>query len=77
MLCLITTLMKSAIKKTTRKKPTTKWAKTTISRPGSISKTKSTQTSNNVKMQSDKAFTTPIYFFLALQKIETFFNETR
>ena len=33
--------------------------------------------SNNVKMQSDKTLTTQIYFFLTMQQMEIFLNETR
>ena len=31
----------------------------------------------NVKMQSDKASTTQIYFFFTKQQLESFLNETR
>ena len=33
--------------------------------------------SNNVKEQSDKTLTTQVYFFLTIQQMESFLNETR
>ena len=33
--------------------------------------------SNNVKKQSDKTLTTQVYFFLTIQQMESFLNETR
>ena len=74
--CLITTLTSSAIEKTTRKKANNK-----------ISNNKNFKAktqylnlkspSNNVKMQSDKTITTQSYYFLTIQQMKTFHNETR
>ena len=66
------TRMTSAVKETTRKKTNNK-----------ISKNKNFTVKvayqdlkapcNNVKMQSNKTLTTPIYFFLTIQLMEIFF----
>ena len=74
--CPITILWSSALKKTTRKKTNNK-----------ISKNKHFKTktqylnlkapSNNVKMQSDKTINAQSYYFLTIQQMKTFHNETR
>ena len=72
----IKTLTSSVIKKTTRKKTNNK-----------ISKNKNFKAKtqylnlkapiNNVKIQSDRTLTTQRYYFLTMQPIKTFHNETR
>ena len=73
--CLITTLTRPAIKKTTRK------------RNNKISKNKNSKAKsqnlnlkapkNNLKTQSDKTLTTQTYFFLSIQELKIFSNEAR
>ena len=73
--CLITTPTRSAVKKTMRKKTNNK-----ISKNKNIkAKTEyqNLKAPSNVKMQSDKTLTTQIYFFLTIQQMEFFLNETR
>ena len=77
MLCLTTALKRSAIEKTTRKK--------TFNNKISKNKNFTAETqylslkahSNNVKMQSNKTLTTEIKFFLTIQQMDIFLNETR
>ena len=71
----ITTIRRSAIKKTPRKKQTTKYAKTNFKAKSQYLSLKAP--SNDVKMQSDKTLTTQTYFFLTIQQMENFIHETR
>ena len=73
--CPITSITSSAIKRTTRKKN------------NKISKNENFKAktqylnlkapSNNVKMQSDKTLSTQNYYFLTIQQMKNFHNETR
>ena len=63
MLYLITAPTRSAVKDNTRKKQTTKLAKTKIF-TAKTENQKLKASSNNVKMRSDKTVTTRNYFFL-------------
>ena len=74
--CIISTLTRSVIKKTTRKN---KQQKKPIPKifEANTQYLKLKAPSNNVKMQSDKTLTKQTYFFLTIQQKEIFLNETR
>ena len=74
--CPITTITSSAIKKTTRKRTNNKISK----HKNFKAKTQYLNLkapSNNVRMQSDKTLTTQSYYFLTIQQMKIFHNETR
>ena len=72
--CLIIPSKRSAVKETTRKKNKTSKNKNFTAKT-EYQNLKAP--SNNVQMQSDKILTTQIYFFLTIQQMEFFLNETR
>ena len=73
--CLITALTRSTIEKTTRKnsKQQNKQNKNFTAETRYL---KLKAASNNVKIQSDKTLTSQIYFFLTIQQMNVFLNET-
>ena len=73
--CLITTLTRCAIKKTTIQKATKNKQKQKFQ--GKTQYLNLKAPSKNVKRQSDETLTTESYFFLTLQQMAIFFNESR
>ena len=75
--CLNTVLTRSTINRTTRKKQTTKQAKTQNIFTAKTQYLKLKAPSNNVKLQSDETLTTQIYIFQITKQMGFCFKETR